>query len=159
MEVVYIPADGPEKGEGVIQCRAKQQISQGTLRLYPHGGTFIHMADGTGRSKMEKSSGIKSCYIKAVEVSGTVRKDKRQHHEKSLMYSAMSHKKVASQKLDDTHCAFLGCDVGRPRYSRDGQHDSAHGGIHIPEAGPENSSGSEDWIDNEFAVASFDVQK
>ena len=75
------------------------------------------------------------------------------------MYSAMSHKKVASQKLDDTHCAFLGCDVGRPRYSRDGQHDSAHGGIHIPEAGPENSSGSEDWIDNEFAVAIFDEQK
>ena len=100
MEVVYIPADGPENGDGVIQCRAKQKISQGTLRLYPHGGTFIHMADGTGRSNMEKSSGIKSCYIKAVEVSGKVRKDSRHWNERFLLYSAMSHKKVASQKLD-----------------------------------------------------------
>ena len=90
------------------------------------------MADGTGRSKMEKSSGIKSCYIKAVEVSGKVRKDSRHWNAIFLMYSAMSHKKVASQKLDDSieliqNEAFLGCDVGRPRYSRDGQHDSAHG--------------------------------
>ena len=58
-----------------------------------------------------------------VEIKKQCKGDKR------CMYSAMSHKKVASQKLDDTHCAFPGCDVGRSRYSRDGQHDSAHVGI------------------------------
>ena len=37
VEVVYIPAEGPEKGQGVFQCRAKDKISKGALRLYPHG--------------------------------------------------------------------------------------------------------------------------
>ena len=51
---------------------------------------------------MEKSSGIKSCYIKAVVVEGTVKRDKRMHHEKFVMYTALGQKKVASRKLDDS---------------------------------------------------------
>ena len=34
VEVVYVPADGQEKGQGVMQCRAKKVIKCGSLRLY-----------------------------------------------------------------------------------------------------------------------------
>ena len=87
VEVVYIPADGPEKGQGVFQCRAKDKISKGALRLYPHGGMLLHDQDTEGRKQIERrASHMRPCYMRALQVTGKVSKDARQQSEHFLIY-------------------------------------------------------------------------
>ena len=87
VEVVYIPEDGTEKGQGVIQCRAKSKVGCGTLRLYPHGGTLLHDQDTIGRKHIERRSNMQPCY--------------RHHAENFLMYSAMGNNGLATTGLND----------------------------------------------------------
>ena len=73
LEVVYIPAKGDdEKGQGTSQCRTKVRVAQGVLRLYPYGGTLKDYSDESDRRSVEKGTNIKSCYMKALEVSGKI---------------------------------------------------------------------------------------
>ena len=85
-EQVEIPKHGLDKGNGVIQCWANDQIATGTLRLYPDGGTLLHLWDGTGRSQFERRFNVKSCYMRGEQVSGKVRKGGRKQIEEFLMY-------------------------------------------------------------------------
>ena len=64
VKVCYIPEkNGPAKGQGIVQCRAKVKITQGTLRLYPLGGSTLHLQDKAGRTYTEKKFRLKSCYM------------------------------------------------------------------------------------------------
>ena len=93
VEVVYIPAEGPEKGQGVFQCRTKDKISKGALRLYPHAGMLLHDQDTKDRKQIERrASQMKPCYMRAVQVTGKVMKDARQQSESFLIYSAFMEK-------------------------------------------------------------------
>ena len=91
VEVVYIQDDGPEKGCGVLQARAKQDIKAGCLRLYPDGGTLLQFKDSTGRRKMEHAKAPLSCHIRGVHVKSKKKTSQREVHHSFVLYSAMSH--------------------------------------------------------------------
>ena len=135
-ESTYLPECGPEKGQGVIPCRAMLHVPHRTMRLYPTGGTFLHVTDGTGRSSIERRLTLKFFYMSGFSVSAKVARASRHQREYCLLNSAMSHQPWATMGPDDkvelnTYPAFLGCDVGWPRYSQYGQHDSVRGRVPI----------------------------
>jgi len=77
LDVVYIPEGGPEKGQGTVQCRVKTPIARNMMRLYPYGGEFVPLKDGTTRSQIERRFNVKSCYMRGVQVSAKVSKTSR----------------------------------------------------------------------------------
>ena len=95
LQVVYIPmCDGRESAEPCyIQCRAKLHVPCGALRLYPYGGTVLHLNNGTKRMKIEPRFNLKSCYMRCVRASAEMSEECQMYSEcimKSfIMYSAL----------------------------------------------------------------------
>jgi len=91
VEVVYVPADGQEKGQGVMQCRTKKEIKAGLLRLYPCGGECLHYTDDIERTRVEKGLTLKPCYMRGLLVSAKAKSAMYLWTEDFIFYSAMSH--------------------------------------------------------------------
>ena len=103
IEVVYIPENaekGEERGLGIYQCRVKQAITTGSLRLYPYGGTLLHWHDEDTRRGIQKSLSVKPCYIRCLQLSAQVSKGHRMQAEHFVLYTAIS-PKLAKKNLDD----------------------------------------------------------
>ena len=64
-----------------IQCEAKTQIPCGKLRLYPWGGTVLHLKDDTERREVEQRLNYQPGYMRCVRASAKM-------SEGCLMYSA-----------------------------------------------------------------------
>ena len=106
VEVVYISEGDREKGQGILQCRAKKHISRGGLRLHPHGGTFLHEKDVIMRSNHERTFSASPCYMRGAKVAARIyrnggRKVDPMFDEYFILYSAMSHKQLATMGLDN----------------------------------------------------------
>ena len=96
VEVVYIG----DITQGVMQCRAKQPILSGTLRMYPYGGEIVPIDDGIERNRVEQVFSVKDWYMKGLELSATVKTSAKIWKEEFIMYSAMSHKPLPLLTVD-----------------------------------------------------------
>ena len=92
VEVVYVPGNGKEVGQGTMQCRVKKEIECGSLRLYPSGGECLHYTEEIARTRVEKKLMLKSCYMRGLLVQAKAKNTQRTWSEEFIFYSAMSHK-------------------------------------------------------------------